>query len=232
MQHLIDERTQREIAARIDLAVAEVLSELPNHGSEEGMTPVLGHALMKQSFDSPTLSVEFNYRQLNKITEEPHAGADGGIVVRIKNPNGITVKAALFQAKLLKKGGTVRHLSMSTEEAKRLTGQTSDMLAFTEEAVSIFYTPKEIYVVDANKYQESPTRHPLSTKHRLLSLGTYLGRWMPRCTRGDLKPELISRVMHHNGFKQHLTMDIITSQLPILWKDEVTPSQTRRRRQE
>lgn len=47
MDYLIDELTQRQIAERIDLAVEDVFSEPPNHGSEEGVTPVLDHTLMK-----------------------------------------------------------------------------------------------------------------------------------------------------------------------------------------
>ena len=110
MEYLIDEATQQELAARIDDAVMEVLAEVPNHGGEEGLTPVLGHALRQQSFRSPDLTVEFNYRQLSKNTEEPNAGADGGILVRVTTPDGVVQKASLFQAKLLKGRGPVREL--------------------------------------------------------------------------------------------------------------------------
>lgn len=233
MNYLIDERTQHEIAERIDRAVADVLSEFPNHGSEEGLTPVLGHALMRQSFHSSTLSVEFNYRQLNKITEEPHAGAGGGFLVRVTNADGVTRKAALFQAKLLKGAGSVRQLSMSTSEAQRLQDQVTDMLAVTEEAVAIFYTEVEICVVDAEHYRASSlsgVRHPLSQEHRLITLGTYLGRWLPRCTRGDEEPDLVSRVEHRDGFKQGLTMNVITNRPSIAWKADQAAKLWRNRR--
>jgi hypothetical protein len=177
--------------------------------------------------------VEFSYRQLNKITEEPHAGADGGFLVRVSNADGTTEKAALFQAKLLNEAGTVRNLHMSASEAQRLKNQAADMLAFTDEAVAIFYTRAEIYVVDAEHYQASPSsavQHPLSQEHRLITLGTYLGRWLPRCTRGDREPDLISRVKHRNGFKQSLTMEVITSQPSIAWKDDSAARRRRKRR--
>lgn len=196
MNYLIDDSTQKLLAARIDRAVAEVLSELCNHGSEEGVTPVLGHALMRQSFQDGDLSVDFNYRQLNKITEEPQAGADGGFLVRVTNSEGTTQKAALFQAKLLRGDGPTRKLSMTTNDAERLQKQSTSMLALTEEAVAIFYTKSGIFVVDAEHYRSKPlsdTRHPLSQGHRLITLGTYLGQWLPRCTRGDRGSNLITR---------------------------------------
>jgi hypothetical protein len=113
--HLIDEFAQQAIAKAIDAAVKEVLSEFPNHGSEEGLTPVLGHALMRQSFDLTDLRVDFNYRQLNKRTEESFAGADGGFMVRVHTPGKLVKKAALFQAKLLKGSKPVRRLKIKSE---------------------------------------------------------------------------------------------------------------------
>src|SRR5262245_45519540 len=149
--------------------------ELPNHGSEEGITPVLGHALMRQSFQSPGLRVQFKYRQLNKYTEEEEAGADGGFLVRVSNPGGATEKAALFQAKRLPGARPVRQLSMRADDARRLQKQASDMLRYSDEAIAIFYTDTEIYVVDAARYQRDSVdsiRRPLSELHRLITLGT------------------------------------------------------------
>jgi len=233
MTYLIDNSTQKQLAARIDAAVAEVISELNNHGSEEGVTPVLGHALMRQSFRDGDLRVDFNYRQLNKITEEPQAGADGGFLVRVTNCEGTTQKAALFQAKLLRGVGPTRKLSISTNDAERLQKQATDMLALTEEAVAIFYTQSGIFVVDAEHYRSkslSDTRHPLSQGHRLITLGTYLGQWLPRCTRGDRDSGLISRIEHLEGFHKGLTMDVITKRPSIRWKEDATAAQWRSQR--
>jgi len=77
MNHLIDREAQFEVSRRINGTVARVVSQLHNHGSEEGLTPVLGRALMDQSFESADLKVDFRYRQASKYTEEPHGGLDG-----------------------------------------------------------------------------------------------------------------------------------------------------------
>lgn len=223
MRLLITEGDQREIASGIDRAVRNVLAKQTNHGNEEGVTAVLGHALMAESFHTSTLSVQFNYRQLNKITEEPHAGADGGLLVRVRNKDGTTQKAALFQAKLLEGGGPVRALKMSQGYGRKLAEQARHMLSYTSEAVALFYTSTNIYVVDAGHYASgalADTRRPLAEPHRLITLATYLGRWLPRCTRGDLAQDLISRVTHCDGFKHGLTMDVITARPSIAWEED------------
>lgn len=215
MSYLIDDQMQQIIANRIDTAVAEVLQEMPNHGSEEGLTPVLGHALRRQSVRAQGLEVRFNYRQLNKQTEEPAAGADGGFLVSVRNADTTVHKVALFQAKLLKGSSAVRQLRMRDSDVLRLRAQVSAMLQQTKESVAIFYTHKQIYVVDAADYESSQGRIPLSQSHRLITLGTYLGRWLPRCTKGDQSPDLFTRVKHLDGFKQGLSMDVI-SQRPSI----------------
>lgn len=218
MVYLIDEEMQRMIAARIDAAVAEVLRELPNHGSEEGLTPVLGHALRKQSVQAGDLQVKFNYRQLNKITEEPTSGADGGFLVTVQNTDTTVQKAALFQAKLLRGSKPVRQLRMNAGEVSRLSRQVESMLGQTSESVAVFYTHQQVYVVDASDYKgrtADSARTPLSSSHRLITLGTYLGRWIPRCTKGDQNPDVIRRVQHLDGFKRGLTMEVI-SQRPSI----------------
>jgi hypothetical protein len=205
--------------------VSKVLAALPNHGSEEGLTPVLGHALMQQSFTDKDLSVRFSYRQLNKSTEEPHAGADGGFLVRVQNADTTVQKAALFQAKLLRGEGNVRQLTMWSAEAQRLKDQVADMLKQTDQAVAVFYTSKQIYVVDAAGYHSRNTlaaRHPLSEEHRLITLGTYLGRWIPRCTKGDERPEFNARVQHQDGFRNGITMKVVSQRPSISWfKDPI-----------
>ncbi|WP_298011627.1 hypothetical protein [uncultured Aquabacterium sp.] len=215
MTFLIDAYVQQALANRIDAAVEEVLNELPNHGSEEGITPVLGHALRRQSVRGDGFQVRFNYRQLNKNTEEPSAGADGGFLVTVQTPDASVSKTALFQAKLLRGHEPVRELRMSTAEAARLQEQATNMLTHTGESVAIFYTRKQIYVVDAASFQSIRTRTPLAEKHRLITLGTYLGKWLPRCTKGDKSQDLFKRVTHLDGFKRGLTMEVISERPSI-----------------
>lgn len=221
MNHLIDSHAQADIATRIDAAVQEVLPELIAQGGEEGLTSALGTALKRRSFRSADLQVDFRYRQHSRITEEPHSGADGGFLVRVVTPGGLVEKTALFQAKLLPGGGDVRALAMSKKDADRLKKQSGDMLTHTTEAVALFYTWKNFYVVDAGDYASQPSSTtPLSRKHRLITLGTYLGRWMPRCTKGDMDVDLLTRVKHLEGFKHGLTLDVISKRPAVEWEPD------------
>ncbi|WP_139143349.1 hypothetical protein [Janthinobacterium sp. HH104] len=221
MTFLIDQHTQTQIAALIDRAVEQVLGEIASHGNEEALTSALGHALMQQRIHGANLRVDFKYRQHNKHTEESHSGADGGFLVRIKTPIGTVEKASLFQAKLLGGGQDVRSLAMSKKDAIRLQKQSKDMLSHTEEAVAVFYTHKNIYVVDAGDYSGTlPSKTPLSQEHRLITLGTYLGRWMPRCTKGDIDPNFVKRARHVDGFRNGLSLDIVSQRPSVPWEHD------------
>lgn len=223
MTFLIDQATQERIARRIDSAARQVIGQLVSHGNEEGLTSALGGALAQKSIREGGLSVDFRYRQHNKITEEPDSGADGGFLVRVAIP-GLTVeKVALFQAKLLGGDADVRTLKMSSADAARLQKQTKNMLTHTSEAVAVFYTWKNIYVVDAGDYVSgAPTanRTPLSQQHRLITLGTYLGKWLPRCTKGDKDPGVVARAKHLEGFKHGVTLDVVSDRPGIDWADD------------
>ena len=231
MDFLIDKNTQTRIATLVDHAVQQVLRKIVNHGNEEGMTAALGQALMQQRINEANLKVDFNYRQHSKNTEEPHSGADGNFLVRVTTPSDNVVKASLFQAKLLRGYGEVRSLSMPKSEAGRLRQQSEDMLKHTGEAVAVFYTHKNIYVVDAEDYGNGPeSTTPLSQGHRLITLGTYLGRWMPRCTKGDKNSNLVKRASHLDGFKDGLTLDIVSKQPSVPWEQDLAEDAWRKRR--
>jgi hypothetical protein len=104
-------------------------------------------------------------------------------------------KAALVQAKLLKGSGSIRSLKLkTTSKAARLGKQCQDMQMLIGVSVAMFYTQYQVYIVDASHYAAEASRDPLLANHRLVTLGTYLGKWLPRCTKGDLSGELISRV--------------------------------------
>ncbi|MDB5748554.1 MAG: hypothetical protein JWP72_3402 [Massilia sp.] len=218
---LIDQETQAQIATLIDRAVGQVLGEIASHGNEEGMTTALGHALMRHRILEPGLRVDFKYRQHNKYTEESHSGADGGFLVRVVTPNGSVEKASLFQAKLLRGSGDVRSLKMSKADALRLQGQSLDMLSHTADAVAIFYTHKNIYVVDAGDYSHVQTsKTPLSPDHRLITLGTYLEKWMPRCTKGDKDAEFVTRAKYVDGFRHGLSLNLVTQRPSVDWEQD------------
>ena len=176
---------------------------------------------MERQIREPGLRVDFKYRQHNKYTEESHSGADGGFLVRVVTPSGVVEKASLFQAKLLRGHRDVRTLEMTKAEAMRLQGQLKDMLSHTEDAVAIFYTHKNIYVVDAGDYDSIQTsKTPLSQEHRLITLGTYLGKWMSRCTKGDKDPTFVTRARHVDGFKHGLTLNVISRRPSVPWEQD------------
>lgn len=223
MAFLIDIPTQERIARLIDSAARQVVGQIVSHGNEEGLTSALGGALAQKSIRDNGLKVDFRYRQHNKITEEPHSGADGSFLVKVVLP-GLTVeKAALFQAKLLGGDADVRTLTMSSSEAARLQKQANDMLKHTSEAVAVFYTWKNIYVVDAGDYgggTPPASRTPLSQEHRLITLGTYLGKWIPRCTKGDEDTGIVIRAKHLEGFKHGVQLSVVADRPGIDWESD------------
>lgn len=176
---------------------------------------------MLRSVSTPDLKVDFKYRQHNKITEEPDSGADGNFLVRVTTPSGSVEKASLFQAKLIRGSGEVRSLRVSSRDAGRLQKQAKDMLKLSEEAVAIFYTHKNIYVVDARDYGEAASSNtPLSDEHRLITLATYLGKWMPRCTKGDERLDFVTKARHMEGFRHGLEMNVIAQRPAVPWESD------------
>lgn len=188
---------------------------------------------MRQSLSSKDLEVQFNYRQMSKYTEESWMGADGGFLVKVTTRDGTVKKASLFQAKLLDEVKPVRELRMNTEEAKKFRQQVRDMLKQSEEAVGLFYTEHQVYVVDAEHYRDQSiddVKTPLSDEHRLVTLGTYLGRWMARCTRGDTSSDLFTRIEHLEGFKHRMAMSIISHNPTVKWVDDPAARRWRKSR--
>ena len=95
------------------------------------------------------------------------------------------------------------------------------MLSHTEDAIAIFYTHKNIYVVDAGDYTNVQTpKTPLSQEHRLITLGTYLGKWMPRCTKGDKASQFVTRAKHIDGFKHGLSLNVVTQRPSVKWEQD------------
>jgi hypothetical protein len=231
VRHLIDLQAQKQIASLVDSAVEQILAELASHGTEEGLTSALGHALMLRKIEAPELTVRMKYRQHNKITEEPYSGADGAFFVKVETPDAHVEKAALFQAKLLRGHGDLRKLRMSKQDAERLKKQSSDMLRHTDDAVAVFYTWKNIYVVDASDYESDGTAgslKPLSQEHQLITLGTYLGKWLPRCTKGDQSNEILTHARHIDGFRNGISLDIVSQQPSVPWEEDSGESAWRR----
>ena len=110
---------------------------------------------------------------------------------------------------------------MSKSDAQRLQDQVKDMLNHTNESVAVFYTWKNIYVVDATDYSTgNASPLPLSHKHRLITLGTYLGKWLPRCTKGDLNRNIVTRARHIDGFKHGLSLNVVSQHPSVSWEED------------
>jgi hypothetical protein len=216
---LLDSQTQQRIAEHIDNAAARVLKHFDAHRDENSLTAALCQELIRESIFLGNTTVTFTYRNFAEQDEEPLVGADGGILVSIANQGEHIVKGVLFQAKRLPQERGSRSLSMSKEDASRLKRQVAAMLDLTEESIVLGHTRNRIYAVDATSLEEQTVeelRFPFKAA-RLISFGTFLGKWVARCTRGDLNEVLIDRIRTPRGFlNQLLEMEIVTRQRPLL----------------
>jgi hypothetical protein len=219
---LLDAQTQRRIAEHIDTAAFRVIDRFDAHYNENSLTAALGQELMREPIRLGNTTAVFNYRNFPEQTEEHLVGADGGMLVTITNPleRIEAIKGVLFQAKRFPQYRNSRELSIPrSEDASRLKRQIQMMLEVTEESVLLAYTRDAIYTVKASSLEDRTVdelRFPLAFP-RLVKLGTYLGKWVARCTRGDNNEVLIDRIREPRGFIKHrLEMDIETRQRPLL----------------
>jgi hypothetical protein len=201
---LITEDLQNTLRDQVWDSFDKVLDALQRHNSENGVTGALAQTLRDNPLVNDRVVVQFDYRKFAEQSEEFWTGADGALMVTITPPNGkAKSKAVLFQAKLFKKEIPPRRQSLRPEDASRLKRQSRQMVQFTDDAIALFYTPENIYVIDAQALNEltvEDLRQPLSGSHRLITLETYLGKWLPRCAHGDDRPEFLQRADAGNGF--------------------------------
>lgn len=216
---LLDERTQDSIADYIDSASGRVIDNFDAHGNENSLTAALGQELRGRTIVSGDTKVTFDYRNFLEQHEEPLTGADGGFLVTIENSTEVVKKGVFFQAKRFPQNWPTRSLNLTRKDAKRLKGQIQEMLVFTEHCILLGQTQKAFYAVDAGALTgESIERLRLPfDRARLITLGTYLGKWVARCTRGDLDEVFIQGISKPQGFLKHLvTMNVETKQPPLL----------------
>jgi hypothetical protein len=216
---LIDEPTQEAIASQIDAAADSVIRHFDLHANENSLTAALGHELLTTQVDFGDTTAGFTYRNFPEQSEERLTGADGGIVVTIRSPEETVKKAILFQAKRFPQDRPVKELSLSQEEAKRLRRQLDLMVPITGECVVLAQTREQIYALDGNSAHDltlERLRH-ITDNCRLVTLGTFLGKWVARCARGELNADLVSRVENPQGFLRHqIGLEITTRQRPLL----------------
>jgi hypothetical protein len=216
---LIPPDVQDEIHNHLFNLIDRILGALRNHDSEDVVTGALGQTLMDHPLELGKIQVDFNYRKFPQPTEEYWTGADGALIVTISAPNGSpTSKAALFQAKLCKDDVPTQQQTLRIGDAERLKRQVDRMLKITQQSIGLFYTPENIYVVDAaalNRRTEAQLRKPLHMPSRLISLETYLGKWLPRCTRGDTRHTILELARRPGIFKHLFEMDV-KSRTPLI----------------
>ena len=216
---LLDKPTQDGIAEYLDDASNRVLAHFDSHGDENSLTAALCQELIRKPFAYKNTTVVFDYRNFSEQAEEPLLGADGGILITITTPEERVEKAVLFQAKRLPQRRQPRSLTIRKTEASRLKKQVKTMMKVSEDSIVINHTRRGIYAVDAEALEDLTVenlRHPLETP-RLLGIGTFLGKWVSRCSRGDLSDSVKRIILTPRGLLRHqLIMDIETKQRPLL----------------
>jgi hypothetical protein len=216
---LLDEPTQDRIADFIDTASDLVINNFEAHGNENSLTAALGQELSRRPLLLGDTTVTFRFRNFLEQQEEPLVGADGGFLVTITNSEGTYEKGVFYQAKRFAKYSATRSLRMTRKDAGRLKRQVSDMLEITSESIVLAQTPARFFAVDADSIASEPIenlRSPLSNV-RLITLGTYLGKWVARCTRGDMRENFLDGLKKPRGFLKFLfEMEIETKQRPLL----------------
>jgi hypothetical protein len=216
---LLDAQTQRGIAANLDSTAMRVIQYYDSHRDENSLTAALCQELIREPIRLRDTTVSFHYRNFAEQNEEPRVGADGGILVTIVTRDERVEKGVLYQAKRLPQDRGARSLSIPREEASRLKRQIVAMLDHTHESILLGHTRTGIYAVDAAPLKEltiDELRYPFADA-RLIGLGTFLGKWVARCSRGDLDEGLIERIRTPRGFLLHLLeMEIETQQRPLL----------------
>jgi hypothetical protein len=216
---LIDEPTQNVIARSIDAAADSVIAHFDRHANENSITAAFGQTLLDTYVDANGTSARFSYRNFPEQSEEKTTGADGSIVVSIRNGEEEVKKAVLFQAKRLPQHRPVKSLTLPRDEAGRLRRQLDRMVAFSDQSIVLIQTRERMYAVDAVSADELTIADlvHLTAECRLVSLGTFLGKWVTRCSKGDQSESLVARADQPGGFlRHHIRMTVVTDQPPLL----------------
>jgi hypothetical protein len=216
---LIDEPTQDIIARSIDSAADSVIAQFDRHANENSITAALGQKLLDTYVDANGTSARFSYRNFPEQSEEKRTGADGGIVVSVRNGAEEVRKAVLFQAKRLPQERPVRALTIPKIEASRLRRQLDQMVELSDESIVLVQTRERMYAVAAVSADELTIADlvHLTAECRLVSLGTFLGKWVTRCSKGDPSEALVAQADRPGGFLRHtIRMTVVTDQPPLL----------------
>ncbi len=140
-------------------------------------------------------------------------------MVSIRNGEEEVRKAVLFQAKRLPQDRPVKSLTLPKTEARRLRRQLDLMVKISDESIVLVQTRERMYAIDAASADEltiAALVH-LTNECRLVSMGTFLGKWVTRCSRGDPSEAVVSQADRPGGFLRHrIGMTVVTNQPPLL----------------
>lgn len=213
---LLGPSIQRAIASHIDAAAARVVQHFDAHANENGLTAAFGQELVRSKFAVGHTSVEFEYRKFPEQSEEHLTGADGGFIISVETPEETVTKGVLFQAKRYSQNRRVRAQTVRLSEARRLRQQLARMNRISDECIVLAHTRADIYAVDALAANDLPMRDlcRLLQHSRVITIGTYLGSWVARCTRGDLRQAIVSQIRSRTS--QIVEMNVRTRERPLL----------------
>jgi type II secretory pathway pseudopilin PulG len=199
-QHLIPHQIQAPLRKHINEVAKRVCKNFDQHADERNLMGAFNQALKDSPASFGGAEVSFDFRNFPDQTEEPESGADGGYIVTIESAGQKTVKAEIHQAKRLAHNGIRRNIRIRQSDADRLKGQAAKICNTSRDAAIIVVTKGGIYAVDARQIAAAADEREPFRNARIVSIGTFLGVWLARCTRGQKDPDFVNRVRNPGGF--------------------------------
>lgn len=207
---LIKRNIQLQLGKHINDIAHRVCGNFEQHADERNLMGAFNQALSDAPASLDGAEVRFKFRNFPDQTEEKKTGADGGYIVKVDTPNGRTEKAEIYQAKRIVCEKITRDLRLRSEEAERLHRQARDMCKESHGAAIIVITKKGIRAIDAQQIAEARDRRNPFRDVRIVSIGTFLGVWLARCTRGQTDPDFVDKVKNRPGFlASYLHMHVV-----------------------
>ena len=209
-QHLIPHHIQAQLRKHINQVAKRICKNFDQHADERNLMGAFNQALKDSPASFDGAEVSFDFRNFPDQTEEPETGADGGYIVTVESGGQKIEKAEIHQAKRIVQIGIKRELRLPTSDARRLRRQAADMCKKSRDAAVVVVTKGGIYAVDAHKIAGAADQREPFKNVRIVSVGTLLGVWLARCTRGQTDPDFVKRVRNPGGFlSSYLHMRIL-----------------------
>lgn len=200
-----------DLRKHIDQVAERICAKYEKHADERSLIGAFNQALSDSPAYLEGAEIGFDFRNFPDQTEERQTGADGGYVVTVeKNAQQQVEKAEIYQAKRVKTDGIKRSHRMPRNEADRLRKQAKNMCNRSKKAAILVVAKRGIFVVDARQVAVARDEREPFRNARIISVGTFLGVWLARCTRGQKDPDFVDRVRNPGGFlASYLHMRIV-----------------------